>query len=325
MLDLNKIRFFGRHITKDNKPYFSYSGTGFEFNVVPEAKYVTVNISLLSELREHQYQYIAIYVNGTFYKKFQLKEGPNDVKFFVFTEEDINVKLLKYNETYVSSLYLEDITLINAKMGELKPENKKRIGFFGDSITCGYGNTERHGEGFTMEHEEFDRAYPFLIAQKLDMDYMVVARSGVSVSRQIWIDQLFDEIYDTVDMFNKCPVDDRLDYAIIALGTNDNGAYALAPEEEKPAALKKFVYDYLSLIGRIIKDNPGVSIVIAYNFVELLEDIKNAFKEIVECASKKYKNSIKLVELTPNAEGAAGHPYLDGHLVFAKEIINAMK
>ena len=52
MLDFNKIRFFGRHITKDNKPYFSYSGTGFEFNVVPEAKYVTVNISLLSELRE---------------------------------------------------------------------------------------------------------------------------------------------------------------------------------------------------------------------------------------------------------------------------------
>ena len=91
-------------------------------------------------------------------------------------------------------LYLEDITLVNAKIGELKPENKKRIGFFGDSITCGYGNTERHGEGFTMEHEEFDRAYPFLIAQKLDMDYMVVARSGVSVSRQIWIDQLFDEI-----------------------------------------------------------------------------------------------------------------------------------
>ena len=42
------------------------------------------------------------------------------------------------------------------------------------------------------------------------MDYSVVARSGISVAIPIYIEQLFKEIYDTVDMYENVMMIDQL-------------------------------------------------------------------------------------------------------------------
>ena len=323
-MNLNNVRFIGRHLYKEGKVYFSYSGCGFEFAIIPQEN-CSVSFVLKSDLREHDAQYFGIYVNDVFYSKEKLTEGINRVSIKLenvsgYTE----IRVIKYNEVYLSAIHLEDIVLQNASFAELKPRNKKLIGFFGDSITCGYGLDEFKGIGFKAHTENFSLDYAYLAAKELDFDYTVIARSGISIGIKIWIDQLFNEIYDTVDMFEKCPVEHNLDYAVINLVTNDNGGYyQVAKDKEK--ALEEFHQEYYKLVERIIKDNPDVKIVITYGMCYLAELFMDEMKKVYEYLSKRFKNQFRLLEFKPNDDGADGHPYKTSHAENAKLLVEAIK
>ena len=79
-MNYNNLRFIGRHILKDGKEYFSYSGCGFEFAVYPSCRDSLIALSLSSETREYDSQYIAIFVNGEFIRKEKLNQGNNEIK-----------------------------------------------------------------------------------------------------------------------------------------------------------------------------------------------------------------------------------------------------
>lgn len=312
-MDYKSIRFIGRHILKDNYQYFSYSGSGFEFLVVPKQPSFSITLNLMSETREHEYQYIAIYINNEFYSKEKLVSGLN-IKKLVLNSKQTLIKIIKLNEVYLSSIYLKDIVLDNASFGVIKTSNKKIIGFFGDSVTCGFGLVDLHGQEFKMETEDFTKTYAYLASLSLDMDYSVVSRSGISLALPIYIDKTFNEIYDTVDMFLKCKEDRKMNYAVINLGANDNSAYyQLVKDIDKPQALETFKKEYITLVDRIIKDNPQVKIVMFYNMLSLLEEIKEAIKDVYNILNKKYKNDIRLLEGITNSDGACFHPYETAH------------
>lgn len=324
-MEVDKIRFLGRHINKEGREYFSFSGSGFEFAVVPQSKSCVITLILTSELREHDCQYLGVYVNDSFYSKEKLSFGLNKV---ILKIDDIQkcstLRIIKYNEAYLSAIYLEDILLEGATFGELKPNNKKLIGFFGDSITCGYGLIDYQGTEFKMETEEFDKGYAFLASKKLNMDYLVVARSGISIGIKIWVDKLFNEIYDTVDMYEKCSTKHNLDYAVIYLGTNDQSAYYQLSEVKKKA-IKNFRNEYHKLLDQIIRDNPNVKIVLCYNMISLTDLFINEIKENKKYIESHYKICCKLVEFESDNNGSNSHPYVDAHRKGAKKLVEAIK
>ena len=323
-MDLKNIRFIGRHLNKEGREYFSFSGSGFEFAIVPQSDSYSITFVLTSELREHDEQYIGIYVNDVFHSKEKLVAGLNRIAIkFDDPQSYTVVRVIKYNEVYLSAIYLEDILLENAIFGESKPLNKKLIGFFGDSITCGYGLDEFKGTGFKMSVENFSLTYAYLTAKALNLEYTVVARSGISIGIKIWVDKLFNEIYDTVDMFEKCPVEHNLDYAVINLGTNDNSGYFQAAED-KEKALKEFHQEYTKLVDRIIKDNPNVKIVISYGMCYLSDLFMDEIKKLYENLSKQFKNDFRIVEFVPNDEGTDCHPYKTSHENNANLLIDAI-
>ena len=323
-MDSSKIRFIGRHIKKDNYDYFSYSGCGFEFSVLPEAYFYSVSLSVISELREHDSQYIAIFVNDVFHSKLKLLAGNNSYTFTLSEQKRTAIKVIKINETYISSIYLKDIVLNGAKFDEPQATNRKTIGFFGDSLTCGYGILEYRGLDFKTETEDFTKAYPYLTAKALNMDYTVIARSGISIALPIYVDKLFDEIYDTVDMYEKCETEKNLDYAVINLGTNDNTAYEQM-REDKEKALFIFKQEYISLILKIIKDSPNVKLLMCFNFAYIGEDIINAIKDIYRLIKENTPNPIALVEFKPSCDGANGHPYYPAHEEASKKLVEVIK
>ena len=312
-MEKEKIRFLGRHLKKQGREYFAFSGTGFEFVLLPCARSYSFALCLESELREHDSQYIGIYLNGEFHAKKKLVSGKNLIEIPLNVAcEQLHVKVIKLNEVYLSSLYLEDILLDNAELGELPPR-KKLIGLFGDSITCGFGLLDYHGESFSMESEDFSKTYGFLAAESLGMDCYAVARSGISLTLLIYCDTPFTRIYDTVDMFEKCPLGQPLDYAVINLGTNDHGCYCIMKEEEKEKALKEFSEEYYRLLERIVQDNKGVKLVLASNLIEIQECFLDAMKEAGNRIESKYGNPCRFVKFAPNSDGADNHPYMDAH------------
>ena len=326
-MDYSCIRFIGRHVKKNNLEYFSYSGSGFEFAVTPTYFDCSIELSLISETREHDFQYIAIFINDKFHSKEKLKSGQNVRKIFLSGASKLNIiKVIKLNEAYLSSIYLENIILNKASFSEIKTSNKKIIGFFGDSITCGFGLTDYHGQEFKMETEDFTKTYAYLASNSLDMDYSVVARSGISIAIPIFVDKTFGEIYDSVDMIIKCQEDRKLDYAVINLGTNDNSAYyQLVKDKEKPRALELFKNRYIALVDKIIEDNPHVKIVMFYNMLSLLEEIENAILDVFAALNKKHKNDIRLLKGIPNSDGACSHPYRTAQKKNARLLVDIIK
>lgn len=314
----DKIHFFGRHINKNKKHYFSYSGSGFEFLVKPNNIDFSITLSLISELNEHDSQYVSIFINDEFYSKEKLINGQNDIEIKPNTLSKTKIKLIKVNEVYLSSIYLNYIELNRAELINYETEPKKKIGFFGDSLTCGYGLLDFHGKNFSMESEDFTYSYAYLTSKALDLDYVVIARSGISIALPIYCNTLFNEIYDTVDMFDKCEVKDNLDYAVINLGTNDSAAFNKS--QNKTSSLKIFKEKYIELIERIIKDNPDVKLVLCYKMVEINEEIIKAIKEVYLSIKEKFSNKFELVEFAPDQNGASSHPYKTAHEQFALKL-----
>ena len=323
---MSSIRFLGKHLNIDNKELFSFSGSGFEFNVIPHSKNYKITFYFLSEINEDEKQYVSIFINNKRYKKERLASGKQQITISINDLNKALIKVIKETETCVSNLYLEDIVLENASIDENIPHNRPLIGFFGDSLTCGYGLLDYHGTTYNTEYQEESIAYPHLCAEKLDMDYLIVARSGISVALKIYVDKLFKEIYDTVDMTRKCQYDRKLDYAVFNLGTNDNGAYSLLNDEkEKEESYRLFKKEYIELIEKVIKDNPGVKIVILYDMVILLEDTIKVIKEIYQYIKEHHDNQIELLRLNQNADGACGHPYYPAHEEAASMLAEVIK
>ncbi len=308
-----KIRFLGRHIKKQGREYFAFSGTGFEFTLLPHGRACSFLLCLESEIREYESQFIAIYVNGAFHAKKKLAKGRNLIEVRLDNPPTpARVKFLKLNEVCLSSLYLEDLVLKDAELGELPPP-RRRIGFFGDSLTCGYGVLDYHGESFSMEGEDFSHAYAYLAAESLGMDPVVIARSGISLALKIYCDVPFPEIYDTVDMFEKCPIEDGLDCAVINLGTNDWGRFCQLQEKEKEGALSFFKKEYISLLERIIGDNPNVKLVLCQGMVAIGDSLAKAIQEAGERIQERHGNPCRFLSFSPNSEGADNHPYKNAH------------
>ena len=321
---MDKVRFIGRHIKKNGLEYFSYSGCGFEFDVQPIG-HATITITLISELRECEEQYVSIYLNDIFFKKEKLVEGENQFSFKINDKNNVTrVRVVKLNETYVSSLYLKNIELQNAKYADVRLEKKKLIEFYGDSLTCGFGNLGKNTEGFKTSTEDFTKTYAYLASFALKMDYSVIARSGISAALKIYCDKTFDEIYDTVDMYEKCDVNYHVDYAVINLGTNDMAAYNEL--DNKAGAEDVFFVAYKSLVDRIISHNKDVKFILCTRMATLLnEDIEEQIKNIVKYIRKTYLNPVKLVEFVPNDLGSSFHPNILAQKESAKKLVEAIK
>lgn len=324
------IRFIGRHIQKNGKYYFAYSGAGFSFAIGPHKLVATIRLVLTSEIKEYDSQYIAIYINNVLYSKEMLAAGINEKYIYLPNSENKTIiKVVKLNEAYFSSIYLDNIVIQQASMIDIGVYKNKLIGFYGDSITCGYGITDYKGEEFKMESEDFSKTYANLASNLLNMDYTVIARSGISVAIPIFEEKLFNEIYDTVDMYEKGKDDRKIDFAVINLGTNDNSAYfQMVKDLDKPRALESFVSLYIKLIESIIQDNPEVKIVMCYNMLLIEQVIVDALKEVYQHILSTFDNKCRLVEFIPNSDGASLHPYQTAHeknaRILAKEIKDLM-
>lgn len=320
---MDNIRLIGRHITKDGLDYFSYSGSGFEFDVEPySSKTSIITINLISELKECDDQYLSIFLNDLFYKRERLLIGKHIIK--LSTKKRTRIRIVKCNEAYLSSIYLKSIDVDEGTISCPVYYNRKLIGFYGDSLTCGYGLLAHNDEGFKMSTEDFTKTYAYLASFALKMDYSVVARSGISIALPYYLDKPFNDIYDTVDLENKCDVNYQVDYAVINLGANDTHAYN--ESKDKVKALNTFYQEYIKLVESIIKTSPNVKFVLCHHMTnEYHPDFVNKLEGIASFIKEKYKLSVLVLKFIPNSDGASFHPYISAHKENSKLLIDALK
>ena len=91
----------------------------------------------------------------------------------------------------------------NAKILPQSKPKKRKIEFYGDSITCGYGIEDNTGKDSGTGHFKNNYlSYDALTARHFDAQFSVIAQSGIGITVS-WFPSIMPEIYDLTDPHNK--------------------------------------------------------------------------------------------------------------------------
>ena len=310
------VRPLGRCLAETGGLYFAYSEAGFALEVENEEETFSLSIAFESQIASpYKNQFVNVYLDGAFVEKKELGKGTQNVVIPLSASlgrHQIEVK--KANEGQFSSLLLESIAVTGGAAHLIETPRKKKIEFFGDSITCGYGVlAESNRETFSMATEDSRFTYAAIAADEIGYEASLVSYSGIAIAISPFVSNGYSmmDVYDTVDGAKKYDLAAHpSDAFVINLGTNDNTKYnTLLSAEEKESAKALFVEHYIALIRAMLATNPKAPVVICYNMMTSLnKDLVYGIDAVWRDINGDYPGQITALAFDGDNLGADGHP-----------------
>lgn len=188
--DNSNIRYSGRTEIKDSATIISWTGSSIQFNFRGKA----VKALLGDEMGSN---YFNVIVDGKVVKKIHLKKGKNEYTLCDSLKKGKHsVELFKITEAAFGKTYIYDFQLNQgAKLLSLPSEPKRKIVFFGNSITCGYGIEDPKGNNGAAEYENGYKSYAAVTSRKLHADFHCISKSGIGIVVS-WFPLTMPEMYD---------------------------------------------------------------------------------------------------------------------------------
>jgi hypothetical protein len=231
ILCLLSLNCAAQQIVKSGDPLVHYNG-----RVMPEAAYTRlewpgtsvkvqfIGSEITADLKDEQGKNrFNVLVDG---KVTQILTLDNNRREYVLArglpEGDHTVELFKRTEAGMGGTLFYGFKLNNhAKVSKILAR-KRRIEFYGNSITCGMaiGDTLKDG----IDENNY-MAYGALVARSFDADYSCIAKSGIGLMVS-WFPEIMPEIYDRVYELNANAKWDFSRYdpqiVVVDLGQNDS-------------------------------------------------------------------------------------------------------
>lgn len=348
------LRVLGRTKGKEFPLVLFWTGSGIEFNY----KGTELWCDFESDFSDYE-QWIAVYVNGALLSRQMLPKGRQSVCLFrnLQTLKINHVKVIKEVQAMPGDehAYLAIHGLRgDGEFCELQ-EPACRIEFIGDSITSGEGSYGDVGEqDWIAMWFSASRAYPHLVAQRLNAEIRVISQSGYGVycaydnNPDHAIPLYYEQICGVVsgERNETAGAKERYDfsqwqpdYVVINLGTNDGGAfhnpewcdeetgrrnkmYRTAdglPAEECLRKVRQAVTGFLELVR---KHNKNAHILWAYGMMGTVVEpaIKEGIGEYVKKSGDENVHYVPLDEIKEEQIGARSHPGIYGHKATAETI-----
>jgi hypothetical protein len=271
-----------------------------------------------------------IELNGNYLGRFRTDEAikidlPDSVS-------NNSLSIYKATEATTGTLYFHGIAAEEVSTPEI--EDRPKIEFIGNSITCGMGaDTEKYpcdtGEWY-FQHNAY-LAYGPRVARALNTDFELSCVSGMGMYRN-WNDEdqpvmpdVYENLYLNNDNSKKAKFEEAPEVISIALGTND---LSLGDGEKERADFdkEKFTSNYIKFVEMIYKKYPGVKIALltspmvsGENNELLLESLQNVKENFPE----KEINIFEFDAVTPH--GCGYHPDIEDHELMAEQLIPFFK
>ena len=329
--DTTYIKWFGRtDILKDGSVGFDYTASGFE------VKFRGSRLALTIDSTEYDNDsfraYVTVIVDGEDYGSasvYALDKKDKQIELEL-AEGEHTVKVLKRSEALRSRAFLRALDTDGVF---LKPDARREryIEFYGDSITCGYGNmTNDTNIPFTTEKENGLSTYAFITAENLGAEASVISRSGIAVNKNVALDKL-----DLPSLVGRRSFTDSGEYksdripdaVVIYGGVNDLTYIRTATDTaEKNKRHDEFVAKYVTMLRDILSRYPGVTVFCCTNmyseggYMGVL--IKQAIKEV---ASDKVVYVSLPAKADSDGVGSQGHPTNKTHAKAAAVLTDAIK
>ena len=326
----NQVRYIGRCHEENNTLSLYMSASGFEFDINAESS-GTLSVTLKSEITSpYTSQFLNVYIDNVLLNKYEIANETKIITLSISKGTHL-IRFNKLNEAAFSSLALSSYKGEGIIFNAYKESKRKRIEFYGDSITCGYGNlATSNSESFKMSTEDAMQTYAVIAAESLNFDYSIVSASGISLDEQLNVlgsDKPLPKIYDTYDLVNKYDMSNNaMDYVVINIGTNDNTALnSIRTDDEQIAKANEFYEIYKDLVRNLKTRYEDVKIICTYNF-DINAYLQAAISGAVRDINKEFSNAfVYELELFPNKNGADGHPDVENHKSMAEAISNLIK
>lgn len=262
---------------------------------------------------------VAIFIDdvSTANKIFSVEKGVTKHHLASFTNDDRchKYKLVKLTEEQYGDLIISDLVCDELMAME---SSKQEILFIGDSITAGYGIYHKSDcDEFTTLNEDVTKSYAYLLANKLDMQAIVIANSGGGVISR-WIPNNLD-VKDTNNLITdiypyKFKCSPKL--IICHLGNNDSTyTKSLAHREEE------FLSEYIKFINKLQILYPNSKIILLYGILET--SLIHIVEKVSKCCDVHF---IKIPKLKDDEiHGFAGHPNISEHINLSNYIFDELR
>jgi len=193
-----RLDYTGRVGFSDSSAQFFWSGTSVNINV----EGTTVVKALLDTKRDTNYYYAIVDGNASSLKKIKVVVGKKMYTLATFSDnKKHHIELVKITNTDDNTTYFYGFE-IDKDGSLLKPNKKKKrkLEFFGDSVTCGHGvdvPVDSTDSGAPKYFNNF-KTYDAITARYFNAQYHCTAKSGIGVTVS-WFPQIMPEIYDRVN------------------------------------------------------------------------------------------------------------------------------
>ncbi len=308
----NRIRIQGRSMDTADGASFDWSSSGIEFNAT-----YTGFVSVSGKTSGNNVQF-RVYVNDketgvvSFSSAYAMKKLPG-TKADKETTAHIRLVRIEYVKDGLATLKTVELA------GEIHEwqEQRKFIEFIGDSITCGYGSVSNDSK------KDGSRTFAYFTACELDVDYSMVAISGIGVNKSTeqHSGNTIGDFYKYNTWYrNKKELykpERKADLVVVNLNTNDNNRGAT--ESAYKADLKALISDIRAIHGE------DVNIVWIIGQMTKADTPVNGWLEDVFEELGGESNGLYIMETTRNTAGGGGHPNYVSHKVTAGHLVEMIK
>lgn len=196
-----RLQFTGRYVVQDKGVAFDMPGVELRFTLdattsVPASSALALTLNSTGSSGPYEPHFFRVFVNGTqqnyfntstagiiicpLLPTFSLPVGQHQVRVFKSTEAQWNARAVVPNYVVVSSLSLPP----SASLASPPTRPKRRLEFFGDSITAGYCNLcQTAGAGSGVEAESFWDSWANRVCTTTESECHTAAWSGFGVIR----------------------------------------------------------------------------------------------------------------------------------------------
>jgi len=323
------VSWFGRNTVSDGAVYFDYTAAGFSVRVIGsrlEMTFVSTECS-----NPHRRVYLSASVDGTPYAEAEVIALDEPEKTVVLEMEpgEHTVTVLRRSEARYSRSALTSLSVDGAFL-DAPDRPQRRLEFYGDSITCGYGNIAPTAwEDFSTSTEDGMQTYAFLTAEALGAECTVLAKSGIPVNQTV-----YGKSETIRDLASRASYYDYAEYlphsqpdaAVIYGGVNDC-SYLLGGGSSIEQKLRgdEFVGEYTALLTKLRQMYPDAVIICCagmYDETYYTEDLILAAMDAVKDEKILY---CELPPCDPEDGIGAGHPTVASHKKAAAVLTEFLK
>jgi hypothetical protein len=321
-LESDYLSLFGRVLAKDQGIHFFYTGSGFDARIEGTTLTITMDTHHSEDVKAG-YLYVEVKGHDVIHSYiYRLEQGISNVKLFELPFGIYRVQVRKRSESMMTRTILKAVKT-DGNFLKLEKISRPSIEWIGDSLTCGYGNLgENHDTPFDTKDEDGMQSFAVLASKGLDLDYDLIAVSGIGVYKSFYAEVTMPSIYEQYDIYDRTPYpfSKHHDIVVINLGTNDHSYMNFLMENTRAHEQQAFQQAYQSFIERIVFLNPS-SLIVCISQGERQFNVNRQIEAVVNIMNDPRIHHLRLSDvLESEGIGSQYHPKVSTHKRWAKEI-----